>query len=340
MTLAKVITACIVLVATLPWKAAARLTKSRTNSVHVKKDNVAQRSLATSNTLEWTECRNNSLDAQQCKDLIEKDAESHHLPGIVVDIHYPVTSHPNSYWKVGIPTNYEGIVIGNAVDGNVHWNGVWEGQNGLSRAIGPWNCGKMNAIQCCNSIQRDVPDKDLHGNYLECYVTQEHPSPYVKDDGTVGYCSWVWDIFSKEYNPVDLTLSQIVTKDIVAKKLLKKNIDQLTKYLRDGQAPWRSFEIVNNSCHVNARKYPRLQRACNDMDTIFHPPNTPGGTIVVDAFLEGVLDDIKRLIENYIEEPFVMEHRVTIYASDESGSSVKNHPMIGGKSDGPVCIPP
>jgi hypothetical protein len=77
-------------------------------------------------------------------------------------------------------------------------------------------------------------------------------------------------------------------KDIVAKKLWEQNIDQLIRFLRDGQATWRSFEIVNNSCHFNARKYLRLQRACNDVDTIFHPPNTSGGTIVVDAYLEGV----------------------------------------------------
>jgi hypothetical protein len=306
----------------------------------VKKDNVVQRNLATSNKIEWTECLKNRLNAQECKALIEKDAESDHLPGIVVDINFPVTSHPTSYWKIGIPTNYLGVVIGNTVDGNVHWGGVWEGENGC-REIGPWDCGKWrNAIQCCNAIQRDVPDKDVNGNYLECYVTQEHPSPYVKDDETIGYCSWEWDIYSREYNPVDVTLSQIEKKDIVAKKLWEQNIDQLIRFLRDGQATWRSFEIVNNICHFNARKYPRLQRACNDMDTIFHPPNTSGGTIVVDAYLKGVLEDIKRLIETYIEEPFVMEHRVTIYASDEYGPSVKNLPMIGGKSGGPVCIPP
>jgi hypothetical protein len=293
-----------------------------------------------SSKLEWPECASLNLTAESCKSLIEAEVQAHHLPNVEVEIIFPRTAEVvvDSYWKVGIQTNIEGVVVGQSLDGVIRWPGEWKGELG-SRTIGDWNCGKWNPVQCCNIIQADVPDKDLDGNYLECFVTQDDPAPYVKADGGVGYCSWAWDNTAKVYNPVDIPLSDLEAADTFLKSMLTKNIRHLTAYLRDLSVNFDKLAIVNNSCHIYGRTVPALQSLCNDMDKVMHPPNIPGGTIVVDEHLEGVLTELKTGIVEFVDTPYEVLHKVAIYANNADGDLVNGIPMIGGKPNGPACIP-
>jgi hypothetical protein len=298
--------------------------------------------LQLSSKMEWPECAALNLTAEACKTLIETEVQTHHLPNIEVDIIFPRTEEVavDSYWKVGIQTNIEGIVVGQSVDGVIRWPGIWEGTGELGfRNIGDWNCGKWNPVQCCNIIQADVPDRDVNGNYLECFATQDDPAPYVTQSGGVGYCSWSWDNTAKVYNPVDISLADLEAADTFLKSMLTKNIKHLTAYIRDLSIAFDDLEIVNNSCHLYGRTVPALQSLCNDMDKALHPPNVSGGTIEVNAYLLEVLTELKTAIVEFVDTPYEVQHKVAIYSGNADGDFVSGSPMLGGKPNGPACIP-
>jgi hypothetical protein len=307
------------------------------------KAEVGDRRLQLSSKMEWPECSTSDWTVEQCKSHIESEVQAHHLPNIEVEVIFPRTADValDSYWKVGIQTNIEGIVVGQSVDGVINWPGIWEGTGELGfRNIGGWNCGKWNPMQCCDVIQADVTDKDVNGNYLECYVTQDDPAPYVKGDNSVGYCSWAWDNTAKVYNPVDITLAVLEAADTFLKDMLRKNINHLTSYVRDGSVAYNALAIVNNSCHLYGRTVPSLQSLCNDMDKVMHPPNVPGGTIEVNPYLEEVLTELKTAIVEFVDTPYEVQHKVAIYSGNAGGDFVDGSPMLGGKPNGPACIPP
>jgi hypothetical protein len=76
------------------------------------------------------------------------------------------------------------------------------------------------------------------------------------------------------------------------------------------------------------------------MDKVMHPPNVPGGAIEVNPYLEEVLTKLKTAIVEFVDTPYEVQHKVAIYSGNAGGDFVEGSPMLGGKPNGPACIPP
>lgn len=298
-----------------------------------------ERRLVLSSKSTWPECINEGLTVEQCKTRVENEVQAHAVPNIIVKTIFPREPETldDSYWKVGIPTNYKGQVLGHSFDGEVRYPPVWIAANGNTGNLGPWQCKGWNSIQCCNTIQASAPEIDVNGNYVECFMTQIEPMPIVKADGSVGYCTWEYDSVARKYVPTEITLEMMQQQDAVRKTELGNNIAHLTAYLRDGQAAYDKLEIVNNSCHMYGRTVPALQSLCNDMDKVLHPPNVAGGIITVDSYLRPVLEALKAEIQEFVTSPFEPQHIIPIYSGDAEGTFVNAHPMLGGSNE---CVVP
>jgi len=161
----------------------------------------------------------NSDSINACADLLD---------GVKV-----VTVHPRSitdkfYNQVVIPVDYKGLVVGvqPEYDGMIYykfdWNGNEAGGLGL-RGVGPWDCKDLTDVQCCDKIQTNVPDLDVNGNYLDCWIQESfYKDPFTKQMRKIDYnqTSGTIDYASNE---------EIATFEILEQKQRARLIQEIEK---------------------------------------------------------------------------------------------------------------
>jgi len=81
-----------------------------------------------------------------------------------------LTIDNGDYMLVGLRTDLnETYIVGIEGDGIVTYPYKWCLDYGNWVPIGPWDCSGMLYDECCDSIKADVPEPDVHGNYIDCY---------------------------------------------------------------------------------------------------------------------------------------------------------------------------
>jgi len=312
------------------------------------------------NKLEWPECVDENLSVEQCSALIKRDIEEGHvldninvdayLPefemvtrDVVDDAVLPEATHAGTdlYYRVAVPTNYMGQAHGFLIDGEMKYTDQWVGIGSGPRSVGPWNCTGMSATQCCDLIQRSVPDRDINKNYIDCWVQQQEPTPVYKQN-RIAYCAWEWDPAESTYIPrfVDELRQENVLKH-ANNRLQSFLYPEIIYLLESGKdVPYNSLQIIVNNLHFHGRRSSVLQGIATEFDAYLHPPFTPETLFILDEKLSDLLSRTKLNIENFVAEPFKIVHKILVQAGDLKGSYVKRVPRIGGAPGVPECVPP
>ena len=122
-------------------------------------------------TISFPECR--ELFLEDCLQLISSELASLEMSCEVIIREKRSPDQPG-YNKVVIVTNLEGSsVVGRNNDGIVRYPFQWDDPATGSRTLGvdgKWDCWGSTPEECCEQIQRTVPDPDTKGNYLECHI--------------------------------------------------------------------------------------------------------------------------------------------------------------------------
>jgi hypothetical protein len=118
---------------------------------------------------------------------------------------------------VGVQPEYDGMIYY-----KFDWNGNEAGGLGL-RGVGPWDCKDLTDVQCCDKIQTNVPDLDVNGNYLDCWIQESfYKDPFTKQMRKIDYnqTSGTIDYASNE---------EIATFEILEQKQRARLIQEIEK---------------------------------------------------------------------------------------------------------------
>ena len=128
-------------------------------------------------TVEFEECV--GLPIADCQNLIQAQVDAN--PAIFegrTSLSYEVQhvrtgQEEGSYNLVGLRTNPEEThVVGVLGDGMVFYPWQWCTADDCYD-VGPWDCDvgtPLTVEQCCTYIKSTVPEIDVNGNYLDCFV--------------------------------------------------------------------------------------------------------------------------------------------------------------------------
>jgi hypothetical protein len=129
------------------------------------------------------QCEHTSTSVEDCQEIIFSSVDETKVKVVVV---HQRTLEDEYYNQVVIPVDFQGLVLGNppAFNSMVYYPFEWRGDSttlssessnselGTTRPVGPFNCTDMNDVQCCDSILAAVPDKDIMGNFIDCWLEE------------------------------------------------------------------------------------------------------------------------------------------------------------------------
>mmetsp|Transcript_30050 Transcript_30050/g.54466 ORF Transcript_30050/g.54466 Transcript_30050/m.54466 type:complete len:204 (+) Transcript_30050:117-728(+) len=129
-------------------------------------------------TVEFEECLGKHLE--ECQAIIEQEVLDN--PSIfdnrsslnfdVMEVRSSTASQ--DYYLVGLRTNAEEThVDGILGDGMIFYPWDWCNEVDDCYTVGPWDCDigtPLTVEQCCNHIKTSVPNPDVNGNSIDCYV--------------------------------------------------------------------------------------------------------------------------------------------------------------------------
>lgn len=153
---------------------------------------------------------------------------------------------------------FRGFVLGSQpkYDGKIYYPFEWRGRasDGLgTRRIGPWDCQGLTEVQCCASIQADVPDRDVNGKLIDCWFSESfYKDPFTKKLAKI--------FFNKATGKVDYAhpddLSNYRTQEEKAFTQLTKSID---KVLPMTECPIESLWEIYRGIRHALRGHPTVQ---------------------------------------------------------------------------------
>jgi hypothetical protein len=83
-----------------------------------------------------------------------------------------------------------GEATGDKNDGMITYPYAWvSAEDGQTRELGPWDCSGLDSWTCCRKIRLSVPDKDIHGNHIECFAHENEP---VYEEENLAYYTFVY----------------------------------------------------------------------------------------------------------------------------------------------------
>lgn len=122
-------------------------------------------------TISFPECR--ELFLEDCLQLISSELAALEMSCEVVIREKRSPDQPG-YNKVVIVTDLTAsAVAGRNNDGIVTYPFLWDDPQTGARTLGvdgKWDCLGSTPEECCEKIQKSVPNPDTKGNYLECHV--------------------------------------------------------------------------------------------------------------------------------------------------------------------------
>jgi hypothetical protein len=93
-----------------------------------------------------------------------------------------------------------GEAIGDKNDGMMTYPYAWaSAEDGQIRELGPWDCSGLDSWPCCRNIRLSVPDKDIHGNHIECFA---HDNEHVCEEENLAYYTFVYAEASQHYEKI------------------------------------------------------------------------------------------------------------------------------------------
>ena len=297
------------------------------------------------NKIAWPECIDLKMTVEECHRLIETEiAMGHVLTNIKTNLKYPAVANPDEvakandyYFRFAVPTNYLAHVTGFEIDGKITYELPWELTTGPV-TIGPWDCRGLNPTQCCTKIKGLVTQKDKNGKYIDCWVQEESPIPYVKGTG-VSYCAWEYDKVTSMYVPKEATMTRQKTARDAVKTKFTALITEMQGYLDSKLVAYGKLNTLSNNLHFFARMLSHVQKAAADIDAYLHPPNKTTTIFKVEGNLHDILQYVIDQLEKFNTNPFVFEHEIIVQSADEAGSYVKHVPQISTPTNARPCIP-
>ena len=268
----------------------------------------AKRELQASTTTAWPECKIAALTPTECKSLIEEEVANHVIPGIFVKISSPRsdTVLAATVHKVGIPTNYQGIVVGRFDDGQISYPFLWESENGESREVGPWDCSNLGALECCKKIQSDVTDPNINGNYINCFVTERGLEVEHDDFEGVKYFAMVYNVSSEMYERTQVSVEELEVEEAITKSSLDPALSQIESILYYQSVLYEDLIALVDILLVatRARDLGTAQNLVSDIDPVLRASEGPGLYLDAspDSELAQLLSDIVFFINKYEAE--------------------------------------
>jgi len=295
------------------------------------------------NKISWPECVELKMTVEECHELIETElAMGHVLSNVSASKSFPPAPDAPSpldeyYFRFTVPTNYMAQVTGDEIDGKISYDLKWNLLTGPVD-VGPWDCKGLTATQCCTKIKGLIKTKDVNNKYMDCWVKEESPIPYVKRTG-VSYCAWEWDKVGLKYVAKEATLTKQKTQYDAAKAKLAALAPEIQGYIDAGAVSYSKLVTVSNSLHLYARMAGHLEKAAADMDAYLHAPNKSTTVFTVNGPILDLFSWTVNSLEKFVAQPFVYEHHVVIHSHDEQGSLVQHVPQISTPPMTTPCVP-
>ncbi|EJK72559.1 hypothetical protein THAOC_05897 [Thalassiosira oceanica] len=111
------------------------------------------------------------------------------LPELNIETKHIRQTADSNYYLLGLRTDEtETNVVGVLGDGMIFYPWQWCLAVDNCIDIGPWDCDvgeSLSVEQCCNYIKGSMPQADMNGNYLDCYVdppigSASNPADYTR----------------------------------------------------------------------------------------------------------------------------------------------------------------
>jgi len=143
----------------------------------------------------FVRCVHDQMTANQCeyyiKGVLGPVYAGSAIPDLemVVSTPRPLPVKANSYWYIGIPTNFEGETDCSAYGGTIKFLDPWETSLGVF-SIPDVDCFGLLATDCCDKVLQTVEDagiplQDVFGNCLSCWVHQQILTPVTSDNSVL-----------------------------------------------------------------------------------------------------------------------------------------------------------